>query len=144
MQAKRINTNVQSGGAATQLVTELINPATPREELNFHNIWLSACQEPVDADANAQGSWVLFLRKAGQAIPIFSDAIIDSELHNNNIIALGVWCASNQTPWHLSTQIKTSRNLGPLDALDFVVHVQGITAGLSLGRQIISAHVVRK
>ena len=144
MKAKRIQVFAASPGAANQTSVQLFAPLVPREEINFHNIWASFCAEPLVADANAQGSWALIVRRENTAQGVYSDAAINSEEFNAIIIACGVWCASNQNPHNKMIQIKTSRNLNAGDALDLIVHVQGVTSGTVLIRMMLCAHTSRK
>ena len=144
MQAKRISLGVASLLGGAQTGSTLVVPDDPREEVNFHNIWISMCAEPLVADANAQGTWVLWCIRSGQAEVIFTDVNIQDETFNNHIVALGVWCASNQTPYNLEKQIRTSRNCGPGDQFALRFFVAGVTTGSVLVRTLLSAHVIRK
>ncbi len=85
MQAKRIDQTAVSLSALGIATAFLETPAVPREETNFHNIWIGGCAEPLVADANAQGGWVLFVDPAG-VDTLFTDTVIDSELESNKII----------------------------------------------------------
>ena len=144
MQAKRIAIGVGSvvGGVDTGVNLEV--PSTLREEVNFHNIWASFGAEPLTADANAQGSWILFVERKNQAAFTWTDANINTQEMNQVIIACGVWVASNQTPVNVMVNPKTSRNLGAGDRLQMIVHVAGVTAGSVLVRTMLCAHVIRK
>ena len=73
-----------------------------------------------------------------------TDANIDTQDENQDIIACGVWVSSNQTPYNMMINPKTSRNLGPGDKLSLIVNQQGITTGNGLVRIMICAHVTRK
>ncbi len=145
MQAKRIQVSEGTLGVAGSLHTTLIAPLDPREDINFHNIWGGITVEPENADANAQGSWVLWVKRENAASIGFSDAIINGELSNAVIIACGVWSASNQHPFTSeSIHPMTSRTLNAGDTLQLSVHQTGISAGLSSVRSILCAHVTRK
>ena len=145
MQAKRINVNENNLGAGGQVSVELLVPDEPREEINFHNIWIGANVEPQDAGANAQGTWVLWIRRDGQADFIYTDVNLRLEQQNQKIVACGVYGCSNESTWTLPpTTIKTSRNLGPGDRLVLSVIVTGLTAGLASIRCMLCAHTVRK
>ncbi len=98
---------------------------------NFHNIWMGMCVTPNDADANADGNWVLYLESdSTEAIFVPSTANLNLENINFKIIACGCWHASNQTPWNMSAPLgKTSRNVRQNGRLILVVNVEGITAG---------------
>ena len=145
MQAKRIQVLEIDRAVNTQVNVVLDVPTEPREEVNFHNIWGGISAEPVNADANAQGNWVLLiLRDATQAILNFTDANINLETSNQDIIACGVWGASNQTPFGISINPKTSRNLPAGGRLILACHVTGVTSGNVSIKCMLCAHTVRK
>ncbi len=145
MQPKRIQINEQNLGAGGQVDVELIVPDDPREEVNFHNIWIGATVEPQNAGANCQGSWILYKRNAGTGATIFTDSVVNNEQQNQLFVACGVFSASNESVWTLPpTTIKTSRNLGAGDRLTLSIIVTGITAGLASIRGMLCAHTVRK
>ncbi len=146
MQAKRIQVNEDNVGVAGGVNVVLTVPSDPREEVNFHNIWIGAAAEPELADSNMQGTWVLFVQvDPAAALPVFTDAVVNLENNNNFIIACGVYSASNQSPWTLPpTQIKTSRNLGPGARLVMQLMNTGITSGNASVRVMLCAHTVRK
>ncbi len=145
MQAKRIAVNEQNLGAGGQVEAGLLTPVDPREEVNFHNIWIGASAEPQNAGANAQGTWVLYLRRENAGSVTFTDAVINTETHNPIIIACGVWSTSNESAWSLvPTQMKTSRTLSPGDQLTMSCIATGVTAGLVSLRVMICAHTTRK
>jgi len=146
MQAKRIqvdvNVAVAVGSAHT---TEIEVPLEPREEVNFHNIHASCIIEPVLADANSSGFWVLYVIPEGGAPIFFNAGTLDSELNNRFIIAVGTWSASNQSPFNSGDiNPKTSRTLNAGDKLAFGVSIQNTTAGNSLVETQLSAHTTRK
>ncbi len=113
--------------------------------VNFHNIWIGVAVEPETAGANAQGTWILIRNPENQTLPAFTDVVLNNETNNINIIACGIWSASNEAPFNMvPTQIKTSRNLNPGDELVILSIVTGITAGSASNRVMICAHTVRK
>ncbi len=72
MQAKRIQVNEDNVGVAGGVNVVLTVPSDPREEVNFHNIWIGAAAEPELADSNMQGTWVLFVQvDPAAALPAF-------------------------------------------------------------------------
>ncbi len=145
MQAKRIQVLEGNLGVNAQVVVQLLVPDDPREEVNFHNIWASASCEPETAGANCQGTWVLQLLRAGQSQVVYSDANTILEARNPDIIACGVFSASNETPWNSGAiNPKTSRTLNPKDSLRMVCCVTGITADLASTRVMLCAHTTRK
>ncbi len=146
MQAKRIAVLDADKGVNTQSNILLQVPTEPREQVNMHNIWAAFSCEPIIAGANAQGNWVLYIeRDAGAAIPNFTDSFINTETRNIDIIACGVWGASNESvytspPIHPTT----SRNLPAGGRLIFIVHVTGVTSGNTSIKSSLCAHTVRK
>ena len=74
MQAKRIAVNEQNIGAGGQVDVDLLVPSEPREQVNFHNIWVGVSVEPQTGGANCQGTWVLWVRKSGAGSTIWTDA----------------------------------------------------------------------
>jgi len=144
MQAKRIRVaeGNNPAGAATAVTVQV--PASPKEEVNFHNIWMSVSVEPEGADVNAQGTWVLFfISDSAVGDPSFVDVTLNLETANAKIIACGVWSASNQSPYNYSTQIKTSRNVPAGGRLVLKNTVTGATSGNSSNRLMLCAHTVR-
>ncbi len=145
MQAKRIQVNESNDGVGQSTTVLLTAPTDPREEINYHNIWASITVEPENADANAQGTWALFILRANQTSPTLTDANVNNELFNSQIIACGVWGASNQSPYN-SPPInpKTSRTLQAGESVGLISTVTGITAGNASNRVMLCAHTTRK
>jgi len=146
MQAKRIQVFENNKGAGGQVTVVLNVPTEPREQVNFHNIWIGAASEPQDAAANSQGTWVLgFMADATTPIPTFIDSFVNLETENVRIIACGVYSSSNESPWTLPpTQMKTSRTINAGGRLYLQLVNTGITAGLASLRVMLCAHTVRK
>jgi len=144
VQAKRISVAEGNNGAGAQTAASLVAPVSPREEINFHNIWGSVSVEPEGADVNAQGTWLLILLRENATLPTFTDPVVAGEAHNAIIIACGVWSASNQSPYNISIHPSTSRTLSPGDTLSLVSVVTGITSGSASNRVMLCAHTTRK
>ncbi len=144
MQAKRIQVQEANNGVGGAVNVSLAVPTEPREEVNFHNIWGSVSVEPENTDANAQGTWLLFILRENATQPVFTDVITDNETNNAVIIACGVWSASNQTPFNITIHPSTSRTLQAGDRLFLQSVVTGITAGNASNRVMLCAHVTRK
>ena len=145
MQAKRIQVNESNNGVGASTIVFILTPSTPREEINYHNIWIGVTGEPQDTDANAQYTWVLYTVPAGGATPLFTDVNLNNETQNAVIIACGVGSGSNQSPFNLPpTQIKTSRTLQAGTSMQLQLVTTGITAGLSSNRVMLCAHTTRK
>ncbi len=99
---------------------------------NFHNIWMSLSAHPINADANAEGTWVLYL-EPDSTEPIFSPSLVNINLENINfkIIACGIFHASNQTPFNMNETLgKTSRNVRQNGRLILVSRIGASSSGL--------------
>ncbi len=145
MQAKRIQVNEVNTGVNGNVIVALNVPVSPREEVNFHNIWGSVSVEPQDAGANCQGTWVLYILRENQTQVGFSDTVINGELFNKEFIACGVYSASNESPYNSGPiHPATSRTLNAGDALELESITTGVTAGLCSNRVMLCAHVTRK
>ncbi len=102
-----------------------------RRLTNYHNIWFGCSIEPSTADANANGQWILWLNSNTNAPDtIWTIANLSNDLHNMQVIACGSWAASNQTPYMLMQQLKTSRNLVANQELVLTVHNNGLSGGM--------------
>ncbi len=144
MQAKRIQVFEFDVGVDSLVEVILTPPTDPREEINYHNIWASLSVEPVVAGANAQGNWVLFVRRAGQISVTFTDANINNETQNQFIIACGVWGAANEMPYNQVVNPKTSRTLAVGDQLVIQAVATGISSGNASVKLMLCAHTTRK
>ena len=144
MQAKRIVVNEVNGGVNAQVTARFTVPAEPREMVNFHNIWFSVSSEPENADANNQGTWVLWV-KTDQLVtdPNWNDGVVNTEASNYLIVACGVYSASNQAPFNYGSQVKTSRNLNAGQQLCISIINTGITSGNASLRAMLCAHTIR-
>ena len=137
---KRISLTSSAVGVSTQ-TNARFGPGTGsilRRLVNYHNIWASLIVEPIDADANSHGSWILWFKAdTNTTDPVYNNANITGGDLNMTIIACGLWAASNQTPYVMQPmQLKTSRNLVANQELVMSCFISGQTAGLS--RVVIS------
>ncbi len=144
MQAKRIAVFEENKSAGQATEVSLIVPTSPREQVNFHNIWGSVSAEPQTADANCQGTWILFVRRVGQISVTYTDTNVNNETQNQYIIACGIYSASNQAPYTISVHPETSRTLEAGDSLVLQLVVTGISAGAASVRCMLCAHTTRK
>ncbi len=144
MQAKRIVVAEETDSVGGKTSLGITAPTDPRTETNFHNIWGSISIEPENADANAQGTWVLYVLRENATDPTFTDVVVNGETNNSIMIAFGVWSATNQTPFNISIHPETSRTLQPGDQIALQSHVTGISAGAVSQRVMLSANVTRK
>ena len=145
LQAKRIQV-LEGNLLVTQTVTVILEvPTSPREEINFHNIWGSMTAEPDSTDANAQGNWGLYIIPDGGSVKDLGDASINNEVDNPRIIACGTFSCSNQSPYTIdSIHPLTSRTLQAGDKLALGVSITGLTAGIVSTRVMLCAHTTRK
>ncbi len=147
-QPKQINVSSVSDRGVNATETARFGPGTGqilRQLMNYHNIWWGFTCEPVDASANAQGNWILWVKKnTNNADTSFTDTEINSGDSNMEIIACGVWGASNETPFTFSSQLKSSRNLVANQELVLSVLPTGITAGLVSIKCILCASITTK
>jgi len=133
-QPKRISIISDAPTAAGSQVHARFGPGTGniiRRLTNYHNIWAGLMVEPVDAAANAHGLWVLWL-KANTNNPDteWSLAEILAEDSSMEVIACGLWGASNETPFNMQPMhLNSSRNLVANQELVFTCRIFGVTAG---------------
>ncbi len=141
-QPKRIEV-IEGTDAVNGQTTVDFGPGTGtilRRLVNYHNIWWGFTVEPELADANAQGTWILWVKPdETQADTDWTDANIVSNNFNQFIIACGVWGASNEMPYTFSSQLRTSRNLVANQRLALTVHTTGLTTGNVSVRCILCA-----
>ena len=102
-------------------------------KVNCSNIWWDFTVEPENADANAQGVWVLYAINTDAidfTTPIWNTGNLADQSLAGVVIAWGVWSCSNQSPFNLHPQTtKTTRNLRREGRLGLSVRSFGITAG---------------
>ena len=144
MQAKRIQSVHQDVLVGVPSIVSLVAPTTPREQINFHNIWASFSTEPENSTANAQGIWALMVIPENGTIPTLDIATLNNETNNVYIIACGAWGSSNETPETITVHPETSRTLNPGDALVLEVFPSGVTDGEVSMLLTLCAHTTRK
>ena len=147
-QPKRISMIAHPGAGVGNQVSSRFGPGTGtilRRLTNYHNIWFGCTVEPVNADANTSGQWILWL-KANTNDPdtTWSLANILTDNFTMQIIACGLYSASNQTPFNFSSQLKSSRNLVANQELVLTVHFEGVSAGQVSCDTMLCASVTTK
>ncbi len=146
-QPKRIQADSSAIGV-NQQVSVRFGPGTGtilRRLVNYHNIWFGFSCEPVNADANAAGTWVLWQNQdATNADPTWDFATLGDGTQNMRTIACGVWAAANQMPFNFSSQLKSSRNMVANNELVLSVRVLGLTAGNVQIQRILCASLTVK
>ena len=137
MQRKRVHAATGTGGTGTQF--NLTGTIDETNGVNAHGLICDFTVEPENADANANGTWVLWcIPDEASAIPTASYGALELEASNAFLWALGNWVASNETPYN-SGPIKmgTSRNCQNGARLVLSIHANGVTAGiLRVGRTL--------
>ena len=129
MQRKRIHISSALVGAAAE--KQLLANVDETNGVNFHNVHFGFAVEPQDADANANGTWVLYcIPDAVSTVPTSSQGVLEAEGSNPFIWAMGVWTASNQSPYTSGDMvIRSSRNCPRDGRLIMVVRMEGVSAG---------------
>jgi len=112
------------------------------DKVNCSNIWGSIGLEPENADANANGSWALYATIARDTGFTWDDTLFNDEPEATALIAGGIWCASNQTPFvHTFSAGKVSRNIRRDCMLSLQVYTKGISAGNVSARLMLMCNV---
>jgi len=107
--------------------------------VNVHGFRMEIMIEPENQDANANGIWALY-RLPGGVIQNADLPVALGTFGNEDIApylwGIGVWQASNQTPFRILFTPKTSRNIQAGGRIVVDLRVEGISAGVI--RQITS------
>jgi len=128
MQRRRVHALTVNPGAGGVMV--LVGTIDETNGVNAHGLRASFIVEPENADANANGNWVLYcIPDEASAVPASSTGSLELEASNAFIWALGTFAASNQTPYCKDIEIKTSRNCQNGARLALVVNLDGVSAG---------------
>ena len=132
---KRIDIQTSLSGVNFQTIARF-GPGTGnilRRLTNYHNIWAGLMVEPETADANAHGLWVLWQKSnTNVADTDWTLANLQSDNFNMQVIACGLWGASNQTPYNMQPlHLNSSRNMVANQELVFTCKNLGQTAGNS-------------
>ena len=129
MQRTRIHTESTSAGVGVS--TSVTYTIDETNGVNVHGMRLGFIAEPINADANAHGMWVLWcLPDEISAVPSVTANVLELEGSNAFIWAMGNWSASNETPFTLpEVNLGTSRNCQNGARLVLVIGREGVTAG---------------
>ncbi len=128
MQRRRVHAITATGGAA--LVVNLIGTIDETNGTNVHGLRCSFIVEPEDADANANGNWVLYcIPDEASGVPTSSTGSLETEASNAFIWAIGTWAGSNQTPYCKDIDVATSRNCQNGARIVLVIDVEGLSVG---------------
>ncbi len=111
------------------------------DAVNFHGMHYCFSIEPENADANANGFWVVYCLPgdviSSSDLPQ-SFAQLDNEDFLPYVWGVGCWTASNQAPFHYEFAPSTSRNCQKQARILCVVAITGISAGLARVNQTIT------
>ena len=121
------NTTLNSPSADVAQLTMNEGPS-----VNVHGLRYCFSIEPENADANANGFWVLYCLPAGILSTgdfpgTFAD--LDNEDFLPYVWGVGCWTASNQAPYHYEFTPSTSRNCQNGARILGMVVKSGISAG---------------
>ncbi len=111
------------------------------DAVNFHGVHYCFSIEPENADANANGFWVLYCLPAGVIGPTDlpqTFANLDNEDFLPYVWGVGCWTASNQAPFHYEFAPGTSRNCQNGARVLAQVVVTGVSAGMVRINQTIT------
>jgi len=134
MERKRVHFTTAASAVSVQ--TNTVGTITESNGVNVHGLFCEFAIEPENADANANGTWVLWcLPDPVSAVPAIGVGTLEAEGSNPYIWACGVWAASNQTPYCKSIRPMTSRNCQNGARIVLSLFNQGVSAGLV--RQVV-------
>ena len=127
-QRSRVHIDTEVTGVGIQ--SDLIATIDESSAVNVHGLRASFAIEPESADANANGTWALqCLPRAVTGVPNISVNQLELETDNAVQWAVGVWAASNQTPYTKDIDIRTSRNCEQNMRIVLSIRSQGISSG---------------
>ena len=111
------------------------------QAVNIHGLRVEFITEPEDADANANGSWALWVLPGG--VITNSDLPTSFGEFGNEDFApylwgMGVWASANQTPSHTLFAPSSTRNMQSGGRLVLEIGVNGVSGGLVRQRTIIT------
>ncbi len=100
---------------------------------NVHGLRYCFSIEPENADANANGWWVVFCLPAGMIqsadLPQTIGQLGDDTENSPYMWGMGCWTASNQAPYHGEFNPRTSRNCQKNARIFAYVIKEGISGG---------------
>ncbi len=137
---RRLDAQSDQEGVNGQSAVQILLDEGP--SVNIHGIHLCFSIEPENADANANGFWILYCLPAG-VITNSTDlpanfADLDNEDFLPYVWGVGCWTASNQAPFHYEFAPRTSRTCQKGARILSIVNVSGVSAGLVRINQTIT------
>ena len=134
-QRRRLNAESRSNADIEDSTADTVTISLDEQSaVNAHGLRFCGSIEPENADANANGFWVMYCFPAGviqlgdSELPS-SFAQLDNEDFLPYVWGVGCWTASNQAPYHLEFNPSTSRTCQKGARLVGVIVKTGISAG---------------
>jgi len=129
MQRSRVH--VESSNTAVSTNEQILYTVDETNGVNIHGLRIGFIAEPENVDANAWGMWVLWcIPDPVSAVPSITTTVLEAEGSNPYIWAMGVWAASNQTPYCLpETNLGTTRNCQKGARIVLDIRREGVSAG---------------
>ncbi len=129
MERRRIHAVTGTSGAGG--TADVIATIDESNGVNAHGLRWRFAIEPENTDANANGTYALMcLPRQSTAIPSITINALELEADNPAIWAVGVWIASNQTPFTLEIAPKTTRNCPAGTRIVGRISFSGVSAGV--------------
>ncbi len=130
MQRRRVHAVTSNLGVAVSHT--LLATIDESNGVNAHGMRISFICEPENASANAWGTWALYcLPDEASALPVQNIAVLETEISNAFMWAVGTWAASNETPYcSPAIDLGTSRNCQNGARLVLIINPEGVSAGL--------------
>ena len=129
-QRRRLDSDSIAAGVGTTQNVEIDLDET--DSVNFHGMHYCFSIEPENADANANGFWVLYCLPA-QVINLAdlptTFGTLDDEGFLPYVWGVGCWTASNQAPFHYDFAPATSRNCQRGARILGRITLAGVSAG---------------
>ena len=111
------------------------------QTVNLHGFRMEWILEPEDADANANGTWAVWVLPGG----VIQNTDLPStfgEFGNEDFApylwGIGVWACSNQTPTTINFAPASTRNIQTGGRVVLQLFVNGLSAGLIRHRGVLT------
>jgi len=128
MQRKRVHMETNDIPAGTGINLEAVVDET--NGVNIHGLIANFGIEPLDGNANATGTWVLYcIPDEASNIASYSISVAEGEQVNAFVWACGIWACSNQQPFNKEVKLGTSRNCQRGARIVLQVRPENISAG---------------
>ncbi len=132
-QRRRTSTTTDANSTLNAVASDLLQiDLDETNATNIHGLRYCFSIEPENADANANGFWILYCLPSQfidtTTLPN-SFANLDNEDFLPYVWGVGCWTASNQAPYHYEFTPRTSRTCQNGARLHGVIVKEGISAG---------------